>query len=361
MVNGSNVKEINQKLAQEESLLEEALLALQKNTGFQSELISTQQRENPAYAADALIEITVKGSPHRYIAECKSNVDRKAIIAHVGMTLSKLSEPGLLVAPYISRENAEFCREINLQFIDTHGNAYLNAPGLYVYVKGEKDLTARTHRREGRGTANATALRVIFGLLCQPTMVQSAYRDINENTGVSLGAVNSTFADLKRRGLLLDPGKARQRKLLEPKRLFEEWVTNYPIVLRPKLNPKRFSAPDPRWWQNVHAPTLSAVWGGEVAAERLTGHLKPASQTLYVEPAAMSDSLKHLVSTYRLRPDPYGAVEVLEKFWRSPPNPNNSDIAPAILAYADLIATHEPRNREAANMLWEARIETSLT
>jgi len=38
-------------------------------------------------------------------------------------------EPPLLVAPYITREIAERCRQLGLPFLDTAGNAYLEAPG----------------------------------------------------------------------------------------------------------------------------------------------------------------------------------------------------------------------------------------
>jgi hypothetical protein len=191
-------------------------------------------------------------------------------------------------------------------------------------------------------------------------MVQASYREIMESAGVSLGAISSTFDDLKRRGLLLDAEGTRHRKLLEPKRLFDEWVTNYPFVLHPKLNPRLFSAPDPNWWKSVQPDALGAVWGGEVAAERITGYLKPATQILYVEPAAMNSCLKQLISTHRLRPDPYGKIEILEKFWNLPSDPKSPEIAPAILVYTDLMMTLEPRNSEAARIIWETKIETAF-
>jgi hypothetical protein len=354
------VKKIAQKHYPEDSLLKEALQALKESTGFAGRLVGTHQMVTPKHEADAIFEFAVNGHTHRYTVECKPNVDRKSIISQVKMKLSNLPAPGLLIAPYVSREIADYCRETNLQFIDTHGNAYLDAPGMYVYVKGEKDLARTTTTHTGRGTANPTALRIAFILLCQPTMVQASYREIMESAGVSLGAISSTFDDLRTRGFLLDAEGARHRKLLEPKRLFDEWVTNYPVVLRPKLKPRRFSAPDSNWWQSVQPDALGAVWGGEVAAERITGYLKPAAQTLYVDPAAMNSCLKHLISTHRLRPDPYGQIEILEKFWNLPLDPNSPEVAPAILVYADLMATLEPRNSEAARMIWENRIETAF-
>jgi hypothetical protein len=344
----------------EERLPIEALEALAEKTGVSGRVLAINEKVNSRYEADALIEFETGTGPYQYIVECKSNVDRKSLIAQVKSQLEKLSQPGLLIAPYISRDIAEYCRETNLQFIDTHGNAYLNAPGMYVYVKGEKNLNRRTTSGLGRGTNNPTALRIIFTLLCQPNMVQATYREIVESAGVSLGAIGRIFDDLKRRGLLTGAEKTHDRKLLEPKRLLDEWVTNYPIVLRPKLHPRRFSAPDPNWWKGLQLDNLEAVWGGEVAAERLTNHLKPAAQTLYVEPKTMSSCLKYLVTTHRLRPDPYGSIEILEKFWNFPTDPKHPKTAPPILVYADLMATLEPRNTEVAKMIRENAIENTF-
>jgi hypothetical protein len=41
------------------------------------------------------------------------------------------------------------------------------------------------------------------------------------------------FVDLHRRGYVLDGQRARDRLLVESGRLIEEWVTNYPIKVRP--------------------------------------------------------------------------------------------------------------------------------
>lgn len=347
-------------LEPEDNCLRAALHVLEEETGIAGHILEANVTVAARHEADAIIALSFDGRAYRYIVECKSIANRKSLISHLKTELAPLPEPVILVAPYVSREIATYCREIGLQFIDTHGNAYLNAPGMFVYVKGEKNEAGKVSMHSTRGTANPAALRVTFSLLCQPALVQAPYREIADRAGVSLGAVSGTFDDLKRRGLLLDAGRARQRKLIEPRRLFDEWVANYALVLRPKLRPRRFSAPDPDWWKRVHPVNLGAAWGGETAAERLTGYLKPETQTLYIAPASMDSSLKHLVSTHRLKPDPNGSIEILEKFWDLPEETQEHGIAPAILVYADLMTTFEPRNGEAAKMIWEARIEPAL-
>lgn len=340
-------------------LAQAALLALVHKTGLSGKLLATEENGGARTAPDALIEFALEDRTYRYMGECKSDVDRKSLVRQVREQTSDLAEPGLLIAPYISREIAEYCREIEMQFIDTHGNAYLNRAGIYIYVAGEKSSTGHSPSRRVKGVTNAAALRITFALLCRPDMVQAPYREIAQSACVSLGAISGTFDDLKRRGLLLDSDVPRGRKLLDMKRLFVEWATNYPVALRPKLNPLRFTAADPDWWRHEHPDSYGAVWGGEVAAERISQYLKPATQTLYVASSTMGKSLKHLVTTHRLRPDPQGKIEILEKFWNFSLD-QAPDIAPPILVYADLIATLEPRNSETAVIIREKLIEPAF-
>ena len=211
------------------------------------------------------------------------------------------------MAPYLTTALAQHCRErLNLQFIDTAGNAYLRVPGLYVFVQGEKrpePMTPGANAPARGGTA--TALRAAFVLLCRPELLNAPYRDIAAAAGIGLGTVGWAFFDLERRGYLTAARQRRNRRLLEPTRLLDEWVTNFPIRLRPKLNPRHFKAQDPAWWEQAHLPD-GARWGAEVAAARLTGHLKPATTTIYLEPATARETLAALVQEHRMRADPHG-------------------------------------------------------
>ena len=145
----------------------------------------------------------------------------------------------------------------------------------------------------------------------------------------------------------------------EPARLLDEWVTNFPIKLRPKLNPRRFQEPDPGWWQQARLEA-GARWGGEVAATRLTGHLKPATCTIYLQPEKAREALAALVKQHRLRADPRGNVEVLDTFWNLPPGENQPDLVPPLLVYADLMATLDPRNLEVAKRIREHYLDDAL-
>jgi hypothetical protein len=50
-----------------------------------------------------------------------------------------------------------------------------------------------------------------------------------------------------------------------------------------------------------------------------------------------------------------GNVEILERFWNFETAKDMPEVVPPILVYADLLATHDSRNADAARMIYEQR------
>ena len=335
--------------AKEMRVLEAAAVALHRTTGLTAEVRA--EPDLPRFRrADALLEIRTGRHRHRFIAEVKT-VDRFATPALVKAQLSGRKEAPLLVAPYITRETAQRCRELRLGFLDTAGNAYLEAQGLHVWVVGEaRPLeTKQAHFR----ALTPAGLQIAFALLCRTELLQTNYREIARAANVALGTVGPAIKDLEVRGHL-QFARGTVRRLLNPKQLLEEWVTHYHTTLRPKLNPRRFDA-DTETLAEKELKPYDAFWGGEVAVDKLTHTLKPAAFTIYAR-----EPIAKLVAGLRLRARPAGPVEVLDAFWNFPPNPDRPDLVPPLLAYADLLATHEGRNLEAARILYDRIIEPTL-
>lgn len=333
----------------EAELVEEALVALRNRLHLDANLITVETNPRSPHH-DAEIDLIVHGEPHRYVVECKAFADRRAVAQQVKQQFQGISMPGLFITPYVSREIAAYCREIDLQFIDTHGNAYLKGPGLLVYVAGERHETGLQPVRSSGGMTGAAGLRVAFTLLARLELAAASYREIASKAGVSLGTVSNAIEDLERRGYLVAGGSGKRRLLLEPARLLDEWTLNYPIQLRPKLNGRRYSMPNANWWKEAQLENTGAVWSGEVAANHLTGYLKPVTQTVYVEPAARASWLKAVVTAHRAKPDPNGSLEVLNKFWADGME-LRPGIAPFAMVYADLLASLDPRAAETAYSL----------
>jgi hypothetical protein len=338
---------------QQERILGIAVAALEKTTGINARVFPVvgQNRET-----DAIIEVEADHGRYRFGAEVKT-VDRFATPAMLKAQRKIPNDPPLLVAPYITREVAEHCRQLHVPFIDTAGNAYLEEAGLLVYVVGQARPVElqRGHFR----ALNPAGLKLTFTLLCRPKLLNENYRKIAAAAGVALGTVGADMKDLEARGFFNLEAHSHRRTLLDPERMLQEWVTHYPITLRPKLNLGRFRA-DPERLQHTALAPLNAYWGGEPAAEKITRYLKAAHFTIYT-----GVPIAKLVAAGRMRAEPGGNVEILEKFWNftAPPTDKNGapdvlppDIVPPILAYADLLATHDGRNAEAARMIYEQRI-----
>src|SRR5208282_5338630 len=118
----------------EHRILDAAVKALKRTTGLDAQIhaaIVGQDR-----AADVIFELATDRRKHRFHAEVKA-VDRFETPAMIKAQGKVHHKPPLLVAPYITREVAERCRKLHLAFIDTAGNAYLEGPGLLIYVVGQ--------------------------------------------------------------------------------------------------------------------------------------------------------------------------------------------------------------------------------
>jgi len=328
-------------------ILRQALAAFQRTTGLRA-AIQAERSGAKDNGVDAFVKIPNSARGKRFAAVIKA-ADRFQTPAQVKAKFNKRATQALLVAPYVSRQVGEHCRDLQLGFIDTAGNAYVKTPGVYVYVNGQPRPAEINSARFP--ATRVAGLQITFALLARPELVRAPYRELATAAAVALGAVTPVMRDLEARGLL---SGSPIRRLLDPRRLVEEFATHYPIALRPKLHPRRFEG-RPEELDRAALKPLEAYWGGEPAAERLTDFLRRGTFTIYTRKAP-----GRLVAALRLRASISGNVEVLDAFWNFEPDPKRADVAPAVLVYADLLATRDGRNVEAADMIYERHIEPAF-
>lgn len=258
----------------------------------------------------------------------------------------------LLVMPQLAEIKADELRAQGIQFIDTAGNCYINQPQLYLFVKGNK-LQGVTKVPTANRMFKQTGLRVLYAMLCNPGMENETYRTIAAKTGVALGMVNWVFKDLNELGFLLETGTGRTKKvrLLNKEKLLERWITAYAEQLRPKLILGRYRGAE-GWWQNAQLNPAQALWGGEPAAAKLTDYLKPEIITVYAD----KENPAGVIIPNRLKKDPQGDVELVARFWQPETIAPYKDMVHPVLVYADLMATGNQRNIEAARMIYDQHI-----
>lgn len=329
----------------DQGILKAALDAFRTTSGLLARV--TGQRAARTDRADAVVEIEVGDRRYRFLSEVKA-VDRFATPAVIKARSTTAAHPPILVAPYVTRETAEHCRNLKLPFIDTAGNAYIEAEGLLVYVVGLPRPTDLV--RDKFRALTPAGLQVTFAILCRPDLLQKTYREIARAAKVALGTVGPVLKDLQGRGFV----HGARNELRAPGRLMEEWVTRYATTLRPKLGVRRFAA-DPATLTKANLKGQHAFWGGEFAADRLTHMLRPSEFTIY-----SAGPWTKLASAYRLRADPHGNLEVLRTFWDFPWDGPDADLAPPLLIYADLMASQDGRNIEIARRIHEQYLEPKL-
>ncbi|MDP9159318.1 MAG: type IV toxin-antitoxin system AbiEi family antitoxin [Acidobacteriota bacterium] len=334
-------------------MLDRTLAAIEAETGLSTAILGWElQIGRDGQRADAVVEITRPEGKTRFAVEIKNTI-RWGTVEHLLHRWHLAAEERLLiVVPYITPQIAHRCRDIGVCFADTAGNMFLRAPGLHVYVLGRRPPETLQAADEGRAVTPA-GLRIVFALLCNFHLLNAPYREIHTAARAALGTVGPVIKDLEiRKHLTLGTAK---RRILDPDRLLEEWIAAFPTVLRPKLNARRFRAPDPNWVDHVDIVRYHGYWGGEVAAKKLLDYLQPVTTTIYV-----TEMPRQLIIDHRLRADINGDVEILDVFWNTQRIHGIRDVVPPVLAYADLLTTTDGRDIEAARMIYDQFIRPTF-
>ncbi|MEW5744412.1 MAG: type IV toxin-antitoxin system AbiEi family antitoxin [Nitrospirota bacterium] len=329
----------------ENEIVQLAVNALKKDITLDIQPEVLMPTDDTARRGDFIVTFTVQGREFRYFAEVKTLVTKATKLLAL-VQKEKTNLPYLLVTRYVNPEMAEQLKADDLQFIDTAGNAYIKQLPLYIFVKGNRppEITMRAPQKRA---FKPTGLKVIYALLCNPGLENKPYRDIADAADVALGTIGWMMRELKQMDYLLDMGK-RGKKLTQKEALLQRWVTEYPERLRPKHVVGRYRGPE-EWWQQTTLDPVIAQWGGEVAAQRYTNYLKPQVITLYTN----TRYLNQLLMQHRLKRDPQGDIEILERFWKTTQEWQYGDKVHPLLVYADLMATGNERNIEVAKMIYE--------
>ncbi len=338
------------------NLLEEALKKLRENTGLEAWEVPppyTPKPTLPHWRPDARIVVAREQREVVYWVVVKKTVDRHAALVafnelatHAGQDRLTMEGGGLLITNQLSEELADHCREMRLQFLDAAGNAYLNQDGLFVLIQGKR-LQGGTREKPARAF-DRTGLRAVFALLVAPDLLNATYREIARAAGVALGTVGRVLTDLRTQGMIVEQNDGT-RRWVDRGRAMKAWTLNYPLRLRPKLNPRRYRAADDTWWQQADPVAFGGCWGGEVAAAKQHGNLAPTTATIY-----LPGDRNPFLAAHRLRADDHGPIEILDAFWALPERPNQAKgLAPDLLIYADLADMGDPRTHQEAERIYD--------
>jgi len=247
--------------------------------------------------------------------------------------------PLLLLCPHVGPRQAVALREQGLQFVDTVGNAFLQAPPLYLEISGRRRVAPPPRPARAFTTAG---LKLVAVLLQQPQRAAADYRTLAAEAGIALGAVGAILRELAQQHYLTLEG--RQRRLTRPDALLLRWQLGYLEQLRPRLllQTCRLAAGQPvaELPQAIHSLGLEPrlLLGGELGAARLCGRGQAQRAALHL---AEGDALRVMLQL-RLTPAPDGPVTLLRRFGRGNAwdgwQPDTVPLADPLLLHGELAA-----------------------
>lgn len=280
-------------------------------------------------------------------------LERHATFSSVGShTGTRRNLPLLIGAAAISPRSADAFRRAGIQYVDTAGNAWLHFGDVLIDVRG-RPSSAHVPSRSATGSNlfSTGRAQVAFVLLQWPRSWKKPQRVVAEAAGASLGQAHNALAMFRDAGF--GPGGHRSSS-----EFLDLWAASFPSGLARKLTLatyqgsiegfRKLEAEDPVF-------VGGAVVSGQLAAEE---QLRPAAVTIYVAKLHPMLAVKN-----RWRSDGEANITVRLKFWKTPPDETHDHAgpltglrpAPDVLVYADLMASDDPRVRDAATE-WRERI-----
>ncbi len=345
-------------IIEKRDLLEKAVKAFPCPEGIK---LSVDSKNKSLQENDSSINFKLNvGGVISYRTEIKSSLHSAAILP----AWNKLQEPELprlLITSYISPGVAESLRKRKIQFMDTVGNAYVEAPGIYVYVNRHSRPTWLL-KEKSTSIFQPSSLKIIF--ICLGEAVNKAYLKYPEGiagnlkslarvAGVSLGSASHSRNELIGQGYLVENSKGGF-ELQNHVKLLEIWVRAYAERLRPKLLIGKYQPVNPKWWQTAKLDSKTFLWGGKVAAAKLTGYLSPEIVTVYA-----ASNPNALINRTGMQPEKDGTVEIRNMFWSSEKYQHDGCVHP-LLVYGDLLASDDDRNIETAKLIYRQYLSNAF-
>lgn len=339
----------------EQDILQAAIEVLHRELGWQLEVVEREVKKGNK-PIDAIIRVPgVETCLVATIKKWTAHANLGAVIHQ----LNQIARPGcgMLVAGYVNPKMGVALQRAGIQFIDAVGNAYIDQPPTYIYIKGNRPLPlwpAKDSIRTGRAFQPG-GMKVVLAFLRDQELINAPYRDIAEKAQVALGTVGPVIKDLIAQGLMVQGVGKHRRQLTDFEQLLGKWVEAYPHQLREKYRIGTFTTDNPAWWQTINPATFAALWGGEVAAAQYTHYLNPQNAMVYINQADMAAFLR---AALLRKPGPHEHLDVqidlIKPFWDTTPvNGEERTLAPPVIIYADLLETADPRNLDTANRIHE--------
>jgi hypothetical protein len=293
---------------------------------------------------DAILRIKTLRGDHEFFVEMKRTHLTYALADGLTVHARRAGQkPWILFTLHVPRKIGRYLGELGINYVDRAGNCRLQIGTDYVAViEGQKPIYAPA---PGRGIG-VPGYRVLFTILAKPGLLNVPVRTLADAAAVSKTTAAETIARLQRDGLVSpDP---RQRRIVDPRALLNRWMVGYETA-RTRMIMGRFRTQDPNpaaleeRLEKELGNDIKWAWGGGAAAMRITKHYRGEETVLHVlNPTA------DLPRRLKALPAADGPFMIQ----RTPAKTAFEGAVPQtvhpLLVYAELMASGNPRAREAA-------------
>ena len=209
----------------ERETLKGALATLEAIPNLTVKQLSAESRQAD-HGVDSSLQFTFGRKKFKVAVEVKSSgepaVLRRSAVWLKDIQLKTKHDYAVIVAPFISREGAEICREVGVGFVDLSGNCLLSMDGLYIERTGNPNKFKKP--REMQSLFSPKSSRVIRCLLSDPKRSWTL-KGLSTETGVSIGLIHRIAMALENN--FFAKKELRAFKLEDPARLLEAWREEY--------------------------------------------------------------------------------------------------------------------------------------
>jgi hypothetical protein len=305
-----------------------------------------------------IFTITVNGVElnfNMYYAQQISHLQLHYIRRDAAEALKDNQLPTLVISPVIYSKIAQKLVDMNVNYIDSTGNVYINEKTIYILSAGKKSKTGEVITKSR--LFGESGLKLLFALLQDQEAVNFPYRELARLVGISPASITILFKEMLKGGYLFEDHNDDKR-LLRKRELLQRWLNGYQEILRPKLMIGTYESIKKDFVRNFEMQPISewqGNWGGEAAGAIYTKYLVPEILTMYV-PGDDKIWMKKmgLIPTERNH-----NIEVLQYFWDKghalfmvAPN-----TVPPLLAYAELTSSGDSRNQETAQKIYDEYLQ----
>lgn len=190
------------KIAHEKNALKQVVDRLEKLIGESAKKVEyeplTATSLSESYRPDLIVEV----GGFRFIVEFKSSSLVASVAAGIEYLIqypAKPSEIRLLATPFMGETGIGKCAEAGISWLDLSGNADVTAPGLRLFVRGEKNKFISPGRNENPFAPKSS--RIARHMLYQTARVWTQ-RELADETGLGEGFVSRIVKSLEAQQLI---------------------------------------------------------------------------------------------------------------------------------------------------------------